>query len=65
MARALTDGYGMPEQCALVWSGGQAWEEADGHGYPGVARCQGLPNQGMQATGNSLRSCLAPALSRA
>ena len=44
-----------------MWLGGQAWEEADGHGYSGVARCQGLPNKGMQPTENSLRSCLAPA----
>jgi hypothetical protein len=47
------------------WSGGRSWEEGDRQGCQSLTRCQGPPNKGMQATGNSLRSSLAPALSRA
>jgi hypothetical protein len=48
-----------------VESGRRSWEEADGPGSPSVTRCQARPNQGLQATGNSLRSCVAAAAPRA
>jgi hypothetical protein len=31
---------------------------------PGVRRCQSLPNKGIELTGNSVRSFLAPAIPR-
>ncbi len=45
----------------MGWSGGRSWEEGDRQGCQGLTQCQCPPNKGMQATGNSLRSCLAPA----
>jgi hypothetical protein len=38
-------------------------EEEHRHGSQGMPRCQSLPNKGVQPTGNSVRSCVAPALS--
>jgi hypothetical protein len=40
-------------------------EEGDRQEYHGLSRCPCLPNKGVQATANSVRSCVAPALRRA
>jgi hypothetical protein len=49
----------------LVRPGRRWWEEENGQESRGVPRCQAPPNKGVQATANSVRSCLAPALRRA
>jgi len=49
-------------QGVMAWSSGR-WEgRRAGRGRPGAPRCQSPPNKGLQATVNSLRSCLAPAI---